>query len=177
VSRSRGNESRPDLLERGDWPEGSRWIGRRERPHPGGQLSFTDHDGHRFPVFLTDQSDPDIPVLECRHRQRASAQDEIRADKDTGLRNLPFRDYDMNAVWLELVLIAHDILRWTQALLLTGELARPEPKRSRYRLLHAAARLAFSGRRAELRLRASWSWASDPAHAYAKLKALPAPAG
>src|SRR4051812_28475366 len=30
------------------WPAGSRLICRRERPHPGAQLSFTDHDGHRF---------------------------------------------------------------------------------------------------------------------------------
>ena len=28
-------------------------IVRRERPHPGAQLSFTDHDGHRFLVTLT----------------------------------------------------------------------------------------------------------------------------
>jgi hypothetical protein len=44
---------------------------RRERPHPGAQLSFTDHDGHRFQAILTDQPNPDIAVLECRHRQRA----------------------------------------------------------------------------------------------------------
>jgi Transposase DDE domain group 1 len=30
------------------WPQGTRVIVRRERPHPGAQLSFTDHDGHRF---------------------------------------------------------------------------------------------------------------------------------
>ncbi|MQA92022.1 MAG: hypothetical protein GEU90_17660 [Gemmatimonas sp.] len=58
----------------------------------------------------------------------------------------------MNAVWLELVLIAHDLLAWTKALLLSSELARSQPKRLRHRLLHVAARLAFSGRRARLRL-------------------------
>jgi hypothetical protein len=30
------------------WPQGTRLICRRERPHPGAQLSFTDLDGHRF---------------------------------------------------------------------------------------------------------------------------------
>ncbi|MCA1701182.1 MAG: IS1380 family transposase, partial [Actinobacteria bacterium] len=120
------------LVKGGDWPQGSRWIVRRERPHPGAQLSFTDHDGHRFQVFLTDQTDQDTAILERRHRQRARAEDHIRNDKDTGLENLPFRDFELNAVWLELVLIAHDLIAWTQALLLTGELARCEPKRLRY---------------------------------------------
>jgi Transposase DDE domain group 1 len=166
-----------ELVERGDWPEGSRWIVRRERPHPGAQLSFTDHDGHRLQVLLTDQPEADIAALERRHRQRARVEDHIRCDKDTGLENLPFRDFDLNAVWLELVLIAHDLIAWTERLLLTGELARLEPKRLRYRLLHVAARLAFHGRQAKLRLQASWPWARDLAHAFARLKALPAAAG
>lgn len=36
------------------------------------------------------------------------------------MRNLPFRDFEHNRVWLELVRIAHDLLTWTQRLLLTG---------------------------------------------------------
>ena len=159
------------------WPEGSRLICRRERAHPGAQLSFTDHDGHRFQVLLTDQIDPDIAVLERRQRQRARAEDHIRNDKDTGLAKLPFRDFHMNQVWVYLVLIAHDLIRWAQALLLTGELAKAEPKRLRYRLLHVAARLAFHGRRAQLRLQRTWPWAHDLAAAFAKLTAPPAPAG
>jgi hypothetical protein len=83
----------------------------------------------------------------------------------------------MNAVWLELVLIAHDLIAWTKALLLSGELARSQPKRLRHRLLHVAARLAFSGRRARLRLQASWPWAAELAAAFARLKALPAGSG
>ena len=30
------------------WPAGTGLVCRRERPHPGAQLTFTDHDGHRF---------------------------------------------------------------------------------------------------------------------------------
>jgi hypothetical protein len=140
-----------DLLDLTAWPTGSRVIVRRERAHPGAQLSFTDHDGHRFQAVLTDQPDPDIQVLERRQRQRAHAETHIRNDKDTGLRNMPFRDFEHNRVWLMLVGIAHDLLVWTQRLLLTGELARAEPKRLRYRLLHVAARLAFHARKATLR--------------------------
>jgi Transposase DDE domain group 1 len=158
------------------WPTGSRVIVRRERPHPGAQLSFTDVDGYRFQAILTDQPG-EIAAIERRHRDRARVEDHIRNDKDTGLRNLPFRDFEHNRVWLELVLIAHDLIAWTQQLLLTGELARCEPKRLRYRLLHVAARLAFHARTATLRLQATWPWARELAAAFARLKALPAPAG
>jgi hypothetical protein len=164
-------------LDLSTWPTGSRVLVRRERPHPGAQLTFTDHDGYRFQATLTDQSDPDIAQLERRHRARAGVEDHIRNDKDTGLRNLPFRDFEHNRVWLQLVLLAHDLIAWTQRLLLDGELARCEPKRLRYRLLHTAGRLAFHARTATLRLQASWPWARELAAAFARLKALPAPAG
>lgn len=166
-----------DRLDLAGWPAGSRVIVRRERPHPGAQLSFQDHDGHRFQAILTDQDEADIAAIECRHRAHARVEDQIRNDKDTGLENLPFRDFELNTVWLELVLIAHDLIGWSKALVLTGELARSEPKRLRYRLLHVAARLAFHGRQAKLRLQATWPWAHDLAAAFANLRALPPPAG
>jgi hypothetical protein len=163
-----------DLLDLCGWPADSRVIVRRERAHPGAQLSFTDHDGHRFQAVLTDQPDPDIQTLERCQRQRAHAETQIRDDKDTGLRNLPFRDFEHNRVWLKLVAIAHDLLAWTKRLLLTGELARCEPKRLRYRLLHVAARLAFHARKATLRIHAAWPWAQALADAFKRARALPA---
>ena len=42
------------------WPSGLRMIARREQPHPGAQLTFTDIDGHRYQVFVTDLADTDI---------------------------------------------------------------------------------------------------------------------
>jgi len=166
-----------EQLDLTSWPTGSRVVVRRERAHPGAQLSFTDHDGHRFQAILTDRPDRDIAEIERRHRCRARVEDHIRNDKDTGLRNMPFRDFEHNRVWLALVLIAHDLLVWAQRLLLTGELARCEPKRLRYRLLHIAGRLAFHARSAKLRLPANWPWASDLAAAFQRLNALPEPAG
>ena len=163
-------------LDLSTWPAGSRVIVRRERAHPGAQLSFTDYDGHRFQAILTDQAG-DIAHVERDHRGRARVEDHIRNDKDTGLRNLPFRDFQHNRVWLELVRIAHDLLVWTQRLLLTGQLAKAEPKRLRYRILHVAARLCFHARTATLRIQASWPWAHDLTIAFARLRALPAPPG
>ena len=105
-----------DRLDLSTWPDGSRLIVRRERPHPGAQLSFTDHDGYRFQAILTDQTDPDIAIIERRHRQRARVEDRIRDDKDTGLAKLPFKAFALNEVWLEIVMLAHDLIVWTQAL-------------------------------------------------------------
>jgi Transposase DDE domain group 1 len=164
-----------ERLDLSGWPAGSRVIVRRERPHPGAQLSFTDHDGHRFLATLTDL-EGDAAGLECLHRARASAEDRVRAAKQTGIENLPFRDFDHNAVWLELSLIAQDLIAWTQHLALDDELAVCEPKTLRYRLLHTAARLAFHARRAILRLPRSWPWADALAAAFARLASLPPPA-
>jgi Transposase DDE domain group 1 len=164
-----------ELLELTGWPVGSRVIVRREHPHPGAQLTFTDHDGHRFQATLTDQPDADIAYLEARQRGHARVEDRIRTGKDCGMEKLPFRDYEMNAVWLEIVLIAQDLLAWTKTLALDGDLAASEPKRLRYRLLHVAGRLAFHARQAILHLDRDWPWARDLATAFARLAALPPP--
>jgi hypothetical protein len=164
-----------DGLDLIGWPAGSRVIVRREHPHPGAQMTFTDHDGRRFQATLTDQPDADIAYLEARHRGHARVEDRIRAAKDCGMEKLPFRDYAINAVWLELVLIAQDLIAWTKTLCLDGELAACEPKRLRYRLLHVAGRLAFHARQAILHLNRDWPWAHDLAAAFQRLAALPPP--
>jgi Transposase DDE domain group 1 len=160
-------------VDLGNWPDGTRVLCRREDAHPGAQLRFTDLDGHRFQVFLTDQPDRDVAVLELRHRQRARVEDRIRAAKATGLANLPFDRWRRNQVWLELVLAAQDLTCWTQALLLDGPLAVAEPKSLRYRLWHMAARVVRHARRVILRLQASWPWSVELARAFARLRALP----
>jgi hypothetical protein len=155
------------------WPEGTRAICRREDAHLGAQLRFTDHDGHRFQVLVTDQPGRDLARLELRHRQRARVEDRIRAAKATGLQNLPFDRWRRNQVWLELVLAAQDLTCWTQTLLLDGALALAEPKTLRYRLLHMAARVVRHARRMILRLQRSWPWATALARAFTRLRALP----
>jgi hypothetical protein len=166
-----------DLSAWGEEDQLTRLIVRRERPHPGAQLSFTDHDGYRFQAILTDQPDEQIAILECRHRQHAHVEDRIRDDKDTGLAKFPFKAFQLNEVWLEIVMLAHDLLVWTQALALDDELANAEPKRIRYRLLHVAGRLAFSGRRCKLHLQDTWPWVTELKAAFERLKALPAATG
>jgi len=163
-------------LDLSGWPQGTRAICRRERPHPGARhkMTFTDPHGHRFQVFITNQPDPDIARLEARHRPHARVEDRIRCGKATGLANLPFADFDANDLWLTLVAIAQTLVAWAQALLLDGELARAEPKALRYRLWHVAGRLVHHARRVILRFDHHWPWADALMAAFQRLRALPA---
>ena len=81
------------MVDLAGWPAGSRLILRKERPHPGAQLTFTDLDGQRITAVLTNTPPGIIPGqaagLELRHRQHARVEDRIREAKATGLRNLP----------------------------------------------------------------------------------------
>jgi hypothetical protein len=163
-----------DMVNLDGWPAGTRLICRRERPHPGAQLSFTDLDGHRFQCFITDQTDPDIAALEALHRQHAQVEDRVKTLKATGASYLPFHAFQANAAWLELALTAHDVMVWTQLLTLDGEHRICEPKRLRYRVLHVAGHLTRHARRVTLHLPADWPWASAILRAFQRLDALPA---
>jgi hypothetical protein len=156
------------------WPEGTRLICRRERPHPGAQLSFSDVDGHRFQCFITDQDGKDIAALEATHRSHAEVEDRVKSLKATGAGHLPFHSFAANAAWLELALLAHDIMVFTQLLTLDGEHRICEPKRLRYRILHVAGQLTRHARQSTLHLPADWPWAGAILRAFKRLRALPA---
>jgi hypothetical protein len=144
------------------WPAGLRMIARRELPHPGAQLTFTDIDGHRYQVFVTDLTDTDIAYLEALYRGRGRAERQICDTKATGLTNLPSHSFAINHAWLHLVLSAHDLLAWTRLLTLAGtSLAHAEPKRLRYCLLHTAARVSRTSRQTTCRLAANWPWTPE----------------
>ena len=161
------------MLDLDSWPKGMRIIVRKERPHPGAQLRFTDIDGHRFTAFATDTPTGQLADLELRHRRRARCEDRIRCAKDTGLRNLPLKGYAHNQIWCEIVALACELLAWTQMLALTGTARRWEPKRLRLRIFAVAGRLARSSRRLRLRLDQHWPWASQITAAATRLQALP----
>jgi len=161
------------------FPEGTRFIVRRERPHPGAQLDLFDTvEGFRHQLIATDTppGTGHLTWLDARHRAHARVEDRIRCGKDSGFGRFPSRVFTINAAWLELALTGLDLTAWAQVLLLDGELAKAEPKKLRYRLLHTAARITRGGRRIRLRIAANWPWARHLAAAYARLTALPRPA-
>ncbi len=161
-----------ELLTLTGWPPGMRVIVRKERPHPGAELRLTDADGHRITCFATSHTSSDLPALELRHRRRARCEDRIRNAKDTGLTNLPYHDAASNQLWIELVLLAQDLLAWMHLLALDGEHALAEPKRLRLHLFAIAGRLVHTARRRILDLDASWPWVPDVLRGLHRLHAL-----
>jgi len=166
-----------NLLDLSEWPAGSRVILRKERPHPGAQLTFTDVDGHRITAFITDTPPGVVPGqlagLDLRHRQHARVEDRIRQAKATGMRNFPCHHYAANAAWLEIVMTAMDLVAWSKLLGFADEpdLATCEIATFRYRVLHVAARISNSARQTRLRIDHTWRWAEQIARAWQQIRA------
>lgn len=161
-----------DLVDLSAWPEGTRLFSRRERPHPGAQLSLFDTSaGFRHTCFITDTEWDPAEVLELRHRAHARVEDRVRNWKDCGIANLPFEGFCRNEAWMAVSLVAGCLLAWSQRLVFEGELAKAEPKTIRHRVLHVAALLVRRHRGLVLRLDEDWPWVSDLATAFARLRA------
>jgi hypothetical protein len=167
-------------LDLAAFPVGSRVIVRKERPHPGAQLSLFDIEaGWRHTAFICcprpgeGRDERPIAALEVRHRSHARVEDRIRQAKAAGLRNLPCRDLAENEAWLECVLAAADLVCWSKLLCFADdpELARCEIGSFRYRILHMAARIARSGRVISLRLDRTWAWSKQLALGFERLRA------
>jgi hypothetical protein len=165
------------LVDLSAWPDGTRLILRKERPHPGAQLTFTDLEGLRVTAFITDTPAGVVPGqlagLDLRHRQHARVEDRIRQAKATGLRNLPCHDYTSNSAWLEIVMTATDLVAWCKLIGFADQpvLARCEIAAFRYRVLHVAARITHGARTVQLRIDRTWQWANAIATAWHRIRA------
>jgi hypothetical protein len=162
-----------DLMDLSTWSEDARLICRRERPHPGAQLSLFDtSEGFRHTCFITNANalSIDAAALELRQRGHARVEDRVRCWKDCGLQNLPFVSFTQNLAWVATSLIAGALLSWAQMTCLDGELKKAEPKTLRYRLLHVAAVLVRRGHRLILRLDETWPWAAALRRAFLRLR-------
>jgi Transposase DDE domain group 1 len=153
-------------------------IVRRERPHPGGQLSLFDTiAGLRHQVFVTDtpRTACSLQLLELRHRGHARARTGSGLGRTAGSAGSrpgcsPSTPPGSNSLWS-----VSTCSPGPATCLLDGERATAEPKKLRYRLLHIAARLVRTARRTQLRIAQRWPWAADLAAAFARLDALPRP--
>jgi hypothetical protein len=164
----------------GGWPKTMRIFARRERPHPGAQLTlFEAGDGWRYTLWVTNRpagtrgwlGQP--AYIDAVHRVHARVEDAVRTGKDCGIGKYPSTSLAMNKAWQAAALTAATLLAWLKLLALDGTLAKAEPKTLRYRILHAAARLTRGGRRRRLKIQASWPWAADIVTAWACVSALP----
>ena len=161
------------------WPEKMRIFARRERPHPGAQLTlFEIEDGYRYSLWVTNLPKAtrgwraNQAYIDAGHRVHARVEDGIRTGKDCGIGRFPSESMAMNKAWFAAALIAATLLAWLRLLALDGKLAKAEPKTLRYRILHAAGRLVRGARRRQLKIQASWPWAADIARAWERICAL-----
>lgn len=166
----------PDGDQLATWPADLRIFCRREKPHPGAQLSlFEEIDGRRYQLLATNTPGKTAQFLEARHRPHARVEDNVRTGKDTGLGHLPSTKIDINRAWCQAATIAADLLAWLRLLRLDGELATAEPKTLRYRLLHTAARIIRGQRKRKIKIPETWPWANQLAACLLAALALPPP--
>jgi len=170
----------PDGDQLAGWPAGMRIFARRERPHPGAQLSlFEEADGWRYSLWVTNLPARlrgwrgQLAYIDAAHKVHARVEDAIRTGKDCGIGKFPSHNLALNAAWMTISLTAATLLAWLKLLALDGDLARAEPKTLRYRILHAAARLARSSRRRRLKIAATWPWADAITAAWTRIAVLP----
>jgi hypothetical protein len=162
------------------WPAAMRVFARRERPHPGAQLTlFEAEDGWRYSLWVTNLPERtrgwrgQLAYIDAAHRVHARVEDAIRTGKDCGIGRFPSHDFGINSAWLTASLTAATLLSWLRLIALDRDLARAEPKTLRYRLLHAAGKLVRGGRRRQLKIPATWPWADAIATAWTRITALP----
>ena len=119
------------------WPATMRVFARRERPHPGAQLTlFEAEDGWRYSLWVTSRPVTtrgwlgQCAYIDAAHRVHARVEDVIRTGKDTGLSHFPSHDYKVNEAWLDASMTACILLAWLRLLALDGDLARQNRRRS-----------------------------------------------
>ncbi len=117
------------------WPAAMRVFARRERPHPGAQLTlFEAEDGWRYSLWVTNRPAAakgwlgQSAYIDAAHRVHARVEDAVRTGKDAGLGHFPSFDYQVNAAWLTASMTGQILLAWLKLLALDGDLARAEPK-------------------------------------------------
>jgi hypothetical protein len=154
------------------WPADMRVIARRTPRPAGDQPELPEDPMWRYGAFATNTRAGQAQWLDARHRTQAHVEDKIKELKAFGARNLPSKDWDRNAAWLQLAALAATLTGWLRHLALDGDLARAEPKTMRYRLLAAPGRLVTHARRRTLKIPPGWAWSTDLADAWTRLRAL-----
>ena len=112
-----------DEVDLSDLPSGTRLIIRREPLHPGAQQTLFRALDFRYWGFYTD-CDGDPVELDAQMRAHAHVEDHILRLKESGLLRFPFASLRANRVWLFVVALAADLVRWFQLLCLDGDLAK-----------------------------------------------------
>ena len=152
----------PDGDQMDGWPASMRIFARRERPHPGAQLSlFEEADGWRYSLHVSNLPATvrgwrgQLAYIDAAHRVHARGGNCILLQGKTP-GSASSHDLAVTCAWLTASLTAAALLAWLRLLALDGDLAKAEPKTLRYRILHAAAPVNRSNSRRQLKIPATW---------------------
>ncbi len=159
-------------VDMAEWPDGTRFILRREPKHAGAQTSLLPEDtNYRYWGHYTDQTGTPVD-LDRIMRGHSRVEDNIRRLKQSGLNRFPFTSLEHNQFWLDLLCWADSLVRWFQLLCLTGTLAKAEPDRLRWELWHTPARIIRRSRKDIIRLITNWPATNQILRAYKQINAL-----
>jgi hypothetical protein len=167
------------------WTAGLRLIVRRTRPtarHAKKLTALERKTGWRYAIVATNiRRIHGVPgshhpqFLDVLHRSHAGVEDQVRAGKAMGLRNLPSKSWTVNRGWILAANIAADLAAWTRLLGLHDQpdLTHAEPDTLRYRILHLPAKLTTHARRRTLSIPDTWPWADAFLLCWQRLGLLP----
>ena len=163
-------------LHHGGWPEGMRVLVRRERPHPGAKTQL-DGSPRRLALPMRGDRHPARPVAvpggpaPGPRPGRGPGQSD-QADRDgplpvPGVRHQP----GVAAAGVD----RHRSDRLDPDHPPRRRLAAAEPKKLRYQIFHAAARIVRGQRKTRIRIDTSWPWATQLAAAFNRLDQIRPP--
>ncbi|WP_116042742.1 hypothetical protein [Amycolatopsis palatopharyngis] len=164
----------PDGDHLSGWPPDLRIICRREKPHPGAQLSlFEERDGWRYPLVATNtpRAAPCSSSMPATARTPVSRTPCVRASRPV-LVTCPRPRPTSNRAWCLTATIADDLLCWLRLLCLDGPLAKAEPNTLRCIPPPASFSANANARSAAPE---TWPWATQLHACYQAIFALPWP--
>lgn len=159
-----------DRLE--GWPADLRVIARRVRRGTGEQAELGGDAVWRHGAFATNTAAGQTQWLDARHRTQAHVEDKIKEWKAMGAARLPTADAGRNSAWCQLAGLAVMLTAWLRHLALDDDLRLVEPKKLRFRLLAAPARIIHHARQTILKIGEDWEWAHHLTRAWDRLQAL-----
>jgi len=159
-----------DRLER--WPADLRVIARRVERGTAEQAELGQDAVWRYGAFATNTPTGQTQWLDARHRTQAHVEDNIKEWKAMGAARLPTADQARNSAWLQLAGLAVTLTAWLRHLARDGELKLAEPKKLRFRLFAAPARIIRHARQRILKIGTDWEWADHLTRAWDRLQAL-----
>lgn len=154
------------------WPADMRVIARRTRRPLTKPAKLGEDPDWEYGTFATSTPGGQLQWLDARHRTQAHVEDNIKELKALGAAKLPSADEGRNTAWLQLAGMAVMLTAWLRHLALDGDLKHVEPKKLRFRLLAAPARIIHHARQTILRVGEDWEWAPHLVRAWDRLQAL-----